>query len=221
MTSKFPSCRPVQPDSNSYRDDPWNQTAADNPEWLRRFKRTAGIVTDGGPTLSNGETQLSTTTHSTSNNPSLLSQSLKSSSGFEGAHHRYDQNTHVFVSKPLEDALISHAQRSVQTTGFLPCSEALKAKAQQVMGMSQTPADDTEVMGKFQRFLLESMPHARPAAEDDAYVSGGAMGESGEKMDFLDTQASDEELMGMEFDMSQGQGGREHDGGVKLDGMRR
>lgn len=26
--------------------DPWNQTAADNAEWLRRFKRDAGILTD-------------------------------------------------------------------------------------------------------------------------------------------------------------------------------
>lgn len=24
-------------------DDSWNQTAADNPEWLMRFKRDAGI----------------------------------------------------------------------------------------------------------------------------------------------------------------------------------
>ena len=27
-------------------DDPWNQTAADNAEWLQRFKRDAGIITD-------------------------------------------------------------------------------------------------------------------------------------------------------------------------------
>lgn len=27
-------------------DDPWNQTAADNAEWLRRFKRDSGILTD-------------------------------------------------------------------------------------------------------------------------------------------------------------------------------
>ncbi|KAK5660290.1 hypothetical protein OQA88_12830 [Cercophora sp. LCS_1] len=27
-------------------DDPWNQTAADNAEWLRRFKREVGILTD-------------------------------------------------------------------------------------------------------------------------------------------------------------------------------
>ncbi|KAK3294917.1 C2H2 transcription factor [Chaetomium fimeti] len=30
-------------------DDPWNQTAADNFEWLRRFKRDVGLLTD--PTL--------------------------------------------------------------------------------------------------------------------------------------------------------------------------
>ncbi|KAK3485842.1 uncharacterized protein B0T23DRAFT_366201 [Neurospora hispaniola] len=27
-------------------DDPWNQTAADNAEWLRRFKRDVGLLTD-------------------------------------------------------------------------------------------------------------------------------------------------------------------------------
>lgn len=29
-----------------HSDDPWNQTAADNAEWLRRFKREVGILTD-------------------------------------------------------------------------------------------------------------------------------------------------------------------------------
>ncbi|CAK7266777.1 hypothetical protein SEPCBS119000_002203 [Sporothrix epigloea] len=33
-------------------DDPWNQTAADNAEWLMRFKRDVGILpADGGPGL--------------------------------------------------------------------------------------------------------------------------------------------------------------------------
>jgi len=32
-------------------DDPWNQTAADNEEWLRRFKRDVGLLNDGGPGL--------------------------------------------------------------------------------------------------------------------------------------------------------------------------
>ena len=33
----------------SCRDDPWNQTAADNAEWLRYFKRHVGIVIDDDP----------------------------------------------------------------------------------------------------------------------------------------------------------------------------
>uniref|UniRef100_A0A8H7ND60 HTH CENPB-type domain-containing protein n=1 Tax=Bionectria ochroleuca TaxID=29856 RepID=A0A8H7ND60_BIOOC len=32
-------------------DDPWNQTAADNAEWLQRFKRDSGIINDAGPGL--------------------------------------------------------------------------------------------------------------------------------------------------------------------------
>lgn len=30
-------------------DDPWNQTEADDPEWLQRFKRQVGILTDPSP----------------------------------------------------------------------------------------------------------------------------------------------------------------------------
>jgi hypothetical protein len=32
-------------------DDPFNQTSADNPEWLTRFKRGVGILEDVGPRL--------------------------------------------------------------------------------------------------------------------------------------------------------------------------
>ncbi|KAL2754482.1 hypothetical protein ACRALDRAFT_209853 [Sodiomyces alcalophilus JCM 7366] len=35
-------------------DDPWNQTAADNAEWLQRFKRQSGIITTG-PGLPEGD----------------------------------------------------------------------------------------------------------------------------------------------------------------------
>ncbi len=36
-------------------DDTWNQTAADNAEWLRRFKRDVGILTDSSlPGLPDG-----------------------------------------------------------------------------------------------------------------------------------------------------------------------
>lgn len=35
-------------------DDPWNQTAADNAEWLQRFKRDVGMVKDAGPGLPRG-----------------------------------------------------------------------------------------------------------------------------------------------------------------------
>lgn len=29
-----------------HSDDPWNQTAADNAQWLRQFKRDVGILID-------------------------------------------------------------------------------------------------------------------------------------------------------------------------------
>jgi hypothetical protein len=31
-------------------DDPWNQTAADHPEWLWRFKKDVGIIGTEDPT---------------------------------------------------------------------------------------------------------------------------------------------------------------------------
>jgi hypothetical protein len=38
-------------------DDPWNQTPADNVEWLSKFKKDAGISDNGGEegTLSEGQ----------------------------------------------------------------------------------------------------------------------------------------------------------------------
>jgi hypothetical protein len=30
--------------ANTNSDDPWNQTAADNAQWLRQFKRDVGIL---------------------------------------------------------------------------------------------------------------------------------------------------------------------------------
>lgn len=130
----------------------------------------------------------------------------------ENSCHRYGQSTHVFVSKHLEDSLIAHAERSVFTTGHLPCSVALRSRAREIMETTgTTPADDAELMDRLQRLLLEMMPHARPAVEDDAFESGGFSGQEG-KMDFLDRQASDEELMGMDFEV----GELEHDGGVRL-----
>lgn len=35
-----------------HRGDPWNQTAADLPDWLERFKRDIGLLpSDTGPSL--------------------------------------------------------------------------------------------------------------------------------------------------------------------------
>lgn len=211
MTSKLPLESQTRQCVNKIRDDPWNQTAADNAEWLQRFKRTAGMIVDGGPSLVSGDAILTESTVPPNPNTAFHLDTTTGQGGLESACHRYTQGTHIFVSKPLEDALVQHAQRSVHTTGYLPCSVALRSKAQQIMGTSTTPADDAELMDKFQRFLLEKMPHARPATEDDAFTAGAG------EMDFLDRQASDEELMGMDFGVE----GREHDGGVRLSGFGR
>ena len=37
--------------ANSASGDPFNQTSADNSEWLERFKRDVGILKDVGPGL--------------------------------------------------------------------------------------------------------------------------------------------------------------------------
>lgn len=44
--SRFPPSATNLFSSPPSSDDPWNQTAADNAEWLRRFKRDVGILTD-------------------------------------------------------------------------------------------------------------------------------------------------------------------------------
>jgi len=48
-------CRAVADECLTHSDDPWNQTAADNPEWLMRFKRDVGLLPqDSGPGLGLG-----------------------------------------------------------------------------------------------------------------------------------------------------------------------
>ncbi|GAB1318857.1 Monocarboxylate transporter 4 [Madurella fahalii] len=54
MSPNNPNCHVPSDEELQYQarwiiyedDDPWNQTAADNAEWLRRFKRDVGILTD-------------------------------------------------------------------------------------------------------------------------------------------------------------------------------
>jgi hypothetical protein len=44
MTSGFLLNRSSEVHADIRSDDPWNQTAADNAQWLRQFKRDVGIL---------------------------------------------------------------------------------------------------------------------------------------------------------------------------------
>lgn len=48
-TSKYPIRRIAERSLTSYSDDPWNQTAADNVQWLQQFKQDVGILDANDP----------------------------------------------------------------------------------------------------------------------------------------------------------------------------
>lgn len=233
-------------DSNRLRsDDPWNQTAADNAEWLQRFKRSNGILNDSGPGLDNVDSSViglappyvwpnpqvaaqdpfaltratTTTTAATATTSTVAVDDLADNQLCPA----YAGPARIFCSRELEEGLVRAAEQSVAETGCLPSAAVLRTRAREILGKgsgSWTSADNPELMDKFQRWMMEKMPHARTAPADNDAVSAAVPL-------FPDAQLSDEEIgnmiQEMDFDLEMGPGenrGGEHDGGVSLAGFK-
>ena len=224
-----------------HSDDPWNQTAADNAEWLQRFKRSNGLLKDGGPLLTNIDSwsidqggmgfappcawpnpcgsSLSAFPDGASGRCFPTTGPLATNSFIENMCSRYARPATIFCSRELEEGLVRMSEQSVAETGCLPSVAALRTRAREILGdgaASATPADDPELMDKFLRWMMEKMPNARmPGVNEKQQQECAAMGTS-----FLDAQVSDEELgsmlQDMEFDLAMG----ECDGGVSLTGFK-
>ncbi|KAI1197967.1 hypothetical protein F5X97DRAFT_300740 [Nemania serpens] len=162
-------------------DDPFNSTAADNAEWLQRFKVDAGIlppasgpglgtrlvawnVKDGGtgfepPYVNPNPAAMIEPLHG---NPQIYlnDEARPFESEANTANHflrtftqRYAAPAKIFCSRELEKGLTEYVKREVQKLGVFPADAQLRARARDIMSMQKTPCDDPTLLGKFKASL--------------------------------------------------------------------
>ncbi|KAI1133697.1 hypothetical protein F5Y10DRAFT_228369 [Nemania abortiva] len=184
-------------------DDPFNQTAADNAEWLQRFKVDAGILPPGsGPGLSLPSVAWSIRDGGTgfeppyvNPNPAAMIELLHgnpqiylddAAKPFESeastANHflrtftqRYPAPAKIFCSRELENGLTEYVRRELQKTGVFPGDAQLQSRARDIMGMQKTPCDDPVLLGKFKAALQGNMP-ALQLQQQQAMPMGASFG---------------------------------------------
>ncbi|KAH7031399.1 uncharacterized protein B0I36DRAFT_363090 [Microdochium trichocladiopsis] len=174
-------------------DDPWNQTAADNVEWLQRFKREVGLLpADSGPgltpitpdwTVPRGGTGFAppyiypnpaaviTAGPETSN--VIMREEAKrfptnaatTSRYIETFTQRYGPPAKIFCSRELESGLSEFVRREVSRSGHMPSDAALRKRACDIMGMQRTSCDDPVLLAKFKETMQQS-----PSSEGSAAV---------------------------------------------------
>ncbi|KAI0150326.1 hypothetical protein GGR57DRAFT_493141 [Xylariaceae sp. FL1272] len=172
-------------------DDPWNYTAADNAEWLQRFKVDVGILPAGsGPGLGTSKVEWNLKDGGTgfappyvTPNPTAVIEPLRrnpqiflrdEAKPFESeastANHflqnltkRYPAPAKIFCSRELEQGLTEFVKRELQTKGVFPSDETLQERARSIMFMQKTPCDDTVLLRKFKESLGQTELPSAPA----------------------------------------------------------
>ncbi|KAI0017199.1 hypothetical protein F4780DRAFT_756340 [Xylariomycetidae sp. FL0641] len=104
-------------------DDPWNQTAADNAEWLRRFKQDVGILPRSADPLLP---------------PAPITTTTATTTAAAAALHPPQP---ALLPRDLEAGLRAYAERELRHAGGFPGDAALRERARQIMGMQRTPLD--------------------------------------------------------------------------------
>ncbi|TGO82420.1 hypothetical protein BPOR_0835g00040 [Botrytis porri] len=175
-------------------DDPWNQTVADNTEWLMRFKRDAGLSPqESGPGLPTENLSWKASLSGTGFCPPHLDpgKDVKACDTTEFGGHinemdesekivklrgnpaneytnslkqRYKIPAQVFCSRELEEAL-SDLVKTEKAQGRVPSDELLRAKAREILNVSDTAADDSQLLEKFKTlygvYLSSSSLHSQ------------------------------------------------------------
>ncbi|CCT64350.1 related to monocarboxylate transporter 4 [Fusarium fujikuroi] len=212
-------------------DDPWNQTAADNAEWLQRFKRDAGILKTDGPGLPMSDGWALESGGSGFAPPyacpkaSLepfpadaqvsMGQGAKSlpaaiaNSYIEKLTSQAARPAEVFCSRELERGLISYVEDHVACKGSMPTDAMLQTRARRILDSQTTPADDADLLNKFKDMVAKKVPQA--VATQDNIASAPAMPSN------MELNLSDEDVnnilqdMNFEFDAQ--------DFGVAMEGL--
>ncbi|KAI1416888.1 hypothetical protein F5Y13DRAFT_153262 [Hypoxylon sp. FL1857] len=184
-------------------DDPWNQTAADNFEWLQRFKRDVGILpTDSGPGLGTNDLPWAPTEGGTgfappyvAPNPTAAIEPLDAdptiflrddAKPFEPAAstatrflrnlaRRYPAPAKVFCSRELESGLTEYVRREVGRTGAFPSDDSLRERARQIMAMQKTSCDDPVLLERFKAAVKGTgLPDALDTVPEAGPLTPGA-----------------------------------------------
>lgn len=199
MMGTYSSVPIFQLQANSFcSDDPWNQTAADNAEWLQRFKRDVGITQDGGPGLPDSYAW-AMEQGGTGFAPPYACPKMDNMDPFDGAvpvemrdgakpfiagptaansfvdtlAEPQSRPAKVFCSRELEAKLLQFAERHVLTHGDMPSDEILREAARQFLQTETTSADDDSLLSKFKDLVYEKMPFLQKKQSSD--VSGASL----------------------------------------------
>ncbi|KAL5601158.1 uncharacterized protein BROUX77_005407 [Berkeleyomyces rouxiae] len=163
-------------------DDPWNQTAADNFEWLRRFKRSIGLLADGGPGISPGSEwniaqggsgfappfayPKNGFTEHVSSQPVIDVNVRGKIFGTEGSvaskyledlDGRYPRPAVVFCSRELEAGLIHFVSHAVASNATFPSDVQLREEACRILDAQKTAADDEVLLEQFKKTVKERL----------------------------------------------------------------
>lgn len=170
----------------TYDNSPWDQTPADNPEWLLRFKQSIGVAPRdessravdmqyGDSGLAHGLLPTASILHpddTIAPNPPASSDwppqppppQPPHSSASKAAPHMAAV-AGVFPSCDLESGLATYAA-SVMAQGFCPSDDDLRAQARLITGLHVTAADDPLLLLKFRR--LYGLAYTTVALPDEA-----------------------------------------------------
>lgn len=165
-----------------YSDDPWNQTAADNAEWLQRFKRDVGITKDPGPglppgyswALEQGGTGFAPPYAFPKGKVEPFREDVQVNmrdgaksfvAGHETANHYLEtllsedkRPPNVFCSRELESGLAGFVEKSIKDNRRFPSDAEMQAYAKGIIQTPQTAADDPVLLGKFKSWMKEKLP---------------------------------------------------------------
>lgn len=169
-----------------FSDDPWNQTAADNAEWLERFKRDLGLAKETGPGLPIGKQWALEQGGSGFAPPYAYPKSYLDKMDVGVANQDGGNATNiymdtlrnpgckpatVFCSRELEQGLIGFVKEHAAThEGSMPSDQDIMRKGREVLHSQTTAAEDPVLLGKFKAHVRENLPCLRGDEDEEDLV---------------------------------------------------
>lgn len=219
-------------------DDPWNTTCAENAEWLRRFKRDSGILTDpslpglplstlswnisqGGSGFAPPYTIPPPPLPSTASTSDILVRLREGSKPFpaqtktvdrfvKNIKGRWEEPAKVFCSRELEKGLADW----VMGLGYVPSDGEMSQKAKEVMGTEKTAADDAVLVGKFRDMMAARLQQSNQTQYHQGLDLGMMDMSSTNTAGLTSGELDDLLLQDMDFDFTDLGGGGGFDGNL-------